>query len=226
MAEIQEIAEDIWSRLEGNIEALYLAGSRAVDAEEMHSDFDFFGIVDEEYNFDEERSLNKELSEKYGEVIRFRGLSLKELNGGGQRGIITNYVPMSVVIKPFPNWEHLKGKKYSLEDFDVEAASPKEEAQFYVKTLREKREKAEEEELPMPFEDYVKNVLRLMGAEEQLQGKDFTQDFEKIVKRAPEHAEELAQICLNFRKTGEMDRERFFGKLDEYLQTFKSKHSI
>ncbi len=220
MSSVEEIAEDIWTRLEGKVESLYLAGSRAIGAEEKHSDFDFFGIVNEDYSFDEERKLNQELSQKYGEVIRFRGISLDELEGEAQRGIITKYVPLSIILKSFSGWKHLRGREYSLEDFRVKSADAEEEIKFYLQILEEYRKKAEEEKLPMPFEDYVKNVIRLVGAEEQIEGEEFTQDFEEIVERAPGHVVELAEICLRFRKTGEIDRERFFKELDRYLQSF------
>lgn len=217
---IEQLADEIWKELQGRVESLYLGGSRAVGAETESSDYDFFGIVNEKYDFNEEKELNGELSEKYGEEIRFRGISLGELKGGDQKGIITEPIPLPVVLKSFPNWKHLKGKKHRLEDFEVEPASPEEEADFYVETLEKFRENAEKNKIPFPFEDYVKNVLRLIGAEEQMEGEDFTQDFEKIAEGAPEHAEELAEICIRFRRTGEMDKERFFELLDEYLDYF------
>ncbi len=205
MTEIDEIADDIWTRAEEQIEALYLAGSRAVGAETKGSDYDFFGVVNEDYRFEKEKKLNQGLTEKYDEEIRLRGLSLGELNGGKQKSIITKYNPISVILKSFPNWKHLRGKEYSLEDFKVEPATAEEEARFYLDVLENNRSKAEKDELPMPFEDYVKNVLRLIGAEEQLEGENFTQDFEKMAERAPDHAKELAEICLVFRKTGSIE---------------------
>jgi len=221
MTEAEDIADDIWRRLEGEVEALYLAGSRAIGAEERHSDYDFFGLVNRRYSFDEERKLNQELSHKYDEVIRFRGISLQELNGGEQKGVITKHVPLPVILKSFSNWKHLKGKEYSLEDFEIKPASPEEEAEFYITVLKDYRKKAEQEELPFPFEDYVKNVIRLIGAEEQIQGGRFTQDFTEIVDRCPAHVKELGEMCLRFRGTGDIDRSKFFLELDKYLENFE-----
>ncbi len=217
---IKQMADEIWDRLQGRIESLYLGGSRAVGVEMEGSDYDFFGIVNENYDFNEEKELNRELSKKYNEEIRLRGISLGELNGGNQRGIITKHIPISIVLKSFPNWEHLKGRVYRLGDFEIEPASSEEEAGFYIETLEKFREEAENDELPFPFEDYVKNVLRLIGAEEQIRGESSTQNFEKMAKRAPEHAKKLAEICIRYRKTGEIGRERFFELLDRYLDYF------
>lgn len=155
--------------------------------------------------------------------MKFRGLSLDELNGKGQKGIITQFVPISIIIKSFPFWKHLRGKDYSLDDFEVDPASVQEEVEFYMRLLSENVEKAKHGDLPMPFEDYVKNVIRLIGAEEQIRGEDFTLDFEKIVNRAPEHAEELADICLRFRKTGKMGLDQFFQELKGYLDLLERK---
>lgn len=221
MSLINKIVTDILRELEDSIESLYLGGTRAIGAEKPGSDYDFFAIVNEKYDFDKEEDINDRLSNKYDKKIRLRGLCLNEMNGGKQRGTITRYIPVPIMLKSFNKWVHLAGKEYSLNDFETEPATVKEEIEFYINKLKDLRKAAERGELAMPFGDYVKCALRLIGAEGQSRGQAFRLDFEKIVKDASPKAKELANICLEQRKTGKIDKEEFFRKLDDYLKSFE-----
>lgn len=130
-----KVARDIKNLADG-VRSIYLGGSRAYGAGKAGSDWDFFGVVDSQYNFENERKLNAKLSNKYSQEIRFRGISLKEVNGGQQRGVLTRHIPVQIIMKSFRFWKHLDGTKYRLEDFGVSPASAKQEIKFYIKRIR------------------------------------------------------------------------------------------
>lgn len=215
----KRIAEYIMEKTEGT-KSVYLGGSRAYGSEKEGSDWDFFGIVNEDYDFGRESQLNEELSDIYDQNIKFRGISLEELNEGEQKGILTLHIPVEIVLKSFRFWEHLAGIKYEKEDFEVDPATNEEEKKFYLKRIKTNRMKAEKGELPFSFEDYVKTVLLLIGIRQVKDGKKYTMNYEKIKDRSKGKDRKLAEICIKYRKTGEIDRNSFFYNLDSYLSSF------
>jgi predicted nucleotidyltransferase len=204
-------------QLEG-VDTVYLGGSRAYGGETESSDWDFFGVVDSNYGFDREENLNKRLSEEVGRDIQFRGISVRELQDGDQEGIITKYVPIEVLMKSFSSWIHLAGENYSLDDFKVKPASIQEEKGFYIQRLTKNRDKAEEEDLPFPFRDYVKTVLLLINSNQVSKGAEYTLNYQKIAARSSGVERKLASLCMNFRTSRQSDREKFFDELDRYLK--------
>ncbi len=219
---IKRIAEDILEKTEG-IESIYFGGSRAYGSEKEGSDWDLFGIVNEDYDFGKESHLNRELSDSYDREINFRGISLEELNGGEQKGVLTRHIPLNVILKSFRFWDHLTGKKYSLEDFKLDPATDEQEKKFYLNRITKYREEAEKGDIPFLFEDYVKTVLLLIGVRQVMDNKDYTMDYERIGKRSEGDEKELASMCMRYRKTGDIDKDKFFEKLDYYLSCLDQK---
>jgi len=199
------------------VHSVYLGGSRAYGGETESSDWDLFGIVDSSYDFSSEEELNKKLSEEFGREIRFRGINVQEPQDGEQKGIITRYVPIEVLMKSFPGWKHLAGENYSLDDFKVKPASIQQEKSFYIRRLTKNREKAEKEDLPFPFEDYVKTVLLLTNVCQVGRGEDYTLNYQEIAARSSGIEKKLASLCVNFRNSHQIDKQKFFRELDEYL---------
>lgn len=218
------IAEKVWNKVGSmNLKSLYLGGSRAAGSDTKCSDVDLFGIVHDFYNFDNEDNLNQELSEEFEMDIKFRGIAWSELQGGKHKGVLTKHVPLNVVLKSFNIWKHLKGKKYTLDDFEVEPATPSEEGSYYINRLKSDFDDAKSNNLPYDFMDYVKTTLLLIGVEEQLDGYSFTIDYNLIKVRAEGDSEKLAERCMNYRKKGKIDSEAFFQDLDDYLTHMEQK---
>jgi predicted nucleotidyltransferase len=215
MGILERVSKDL-IQLDG-VDSVYLAGSRAYGGETEYSDWDIFGIVDSNYDFSSEEELNKKLSEKSGREIRFRGISAQELQGGEQKGIITRYVPIEVLIKSFPRWKHLAGDDHSLDDFKVKYASVQEEKTFYIRRLTKNREKAERGDLPFPFGDYVKTVLLLTNICQVGRGEEYTLNYQEIAARSSGIEKKLASLCVNFRNSHQIDKQKFFTELDQYL---------
>jgi hypothetical protein len=216
-----EVAKEL-IELEG-VRAVYLGGSRVQGGETDSSDWDFFGIVDSNYDFDREDELNENLSSKYDSKIRFRGISIQELNGGNQKGVLTQYIPIEILIKSFSKWKHLGGKSYSLNHFELKPASIQTEMRFYLERLSNYRKEAENSSLPFPFDDYVKTVLLLINIQQVIRGEGYTLNYQKIAKRSSEEEEKLTSLCIEYRNSNQIDKDRFFRELDKYLQKIRNK---
>jgi len=217
-----KVARDIKNLADG-VQSIYLGGSRAYGAGKAGSDWDFFGVVDSQYNFENEKKLNAKLSDKYSQEIRFRGISLKELNGGQQRGVLTRHIPVQIIMKSFRFWKHLDGTKYRLENFEVSPASAKQEIKFHIKRIRNYEQEAIDGQLPFPFEDYLKTVLLLISAKQQTEGKDYTLNYKMIQERSNGLDKMLADKCMRYRNEGEIDKEVFFKELRRYLNSIDQK---
>ena len=218
----QKVASDIKNLVDG-VQSIYLGGSRAYGAEKAGSDWDFFGVVDSQYDFGDEKKLNEKLSDKYSQEIRFRGISLEELNGGQQRGVLTKHIPVQIIMKSFRFWKHLDGTKYRLENFEVSPASAKQELKFHIKRIRNYEQEAIDGQLPFPFEDYLKTVLLLISAKQQTEGKDYTLNYKRIQERSNGLDKMLADKCMRYRNEGEIDKEAFFKELRRYLNSIDQK---
>lgn len=219
------IAERVWDKVGSmNLKSLYLGGSRAAGSDIKSSDVDLFGIVQDFYDFEKEEKINEELSKDFELEIKFRGIAWKELQGGEKKGILTKYVPLEIVLKAFDTWKHLKGKEYTLDDFEVKPADPNTEGKYYLKRLKSDMEAAQKNNLPYDFMDFIKTTLLLIGVEEQFkEAYSFSIDYNLIKIRAEGDAKKLAERCMNYRKNRKLEREKFFVELKEYLEKMEKK---
>lgn len=215
---IGQLSEEIWKALDGKINTLYFSGSRVYGAHVKSSDIDFFGIVNDKYDFSKEEALNKELSEKTGERVNFRGISLHELEGGNQQGTITKYVPLSILLRGFPLWKYVKGEDYALKEFKIKPANPKEELKRNVERLKEYRQAAEQNKLPFRFGDYLKTFLMSVEAIQEIKGQPYTLNYGEVAKRETDpEIRHIAKQCMKYRKGQEIDREKLLQEIDAYL---------
>jgi len=96
--------------------SLYLAGIVPSKDQITSSDIDIFGIVESDFDFQEEEKVNCYLriylAKEMGIETIFRGIALSELNGGKQKGTITKWIPIRILIKRLPFFQHLWEKKF------------------------------------------------------------------------------------------------------------------
>ncbi len=105
--QIDRIREVIVQKLTNKgLISLYLGGTVPSEDRIQSSDIDTLGIVEWDFDFTEEEKVNCYLrgclKEEIGINSTFRGITLSELNGGKQKGIITKWVPIRILIKRLP----------------------------------------------------------------------------------------------------------------------------
>lgn len=213
---LERLSRDTVQQVGSSLRSLYLGGSKAIGAGIPSSDWDLLGIVEDTYDFADEGPLNDSLSEAAGVPVRFRGIAASELAGGHQRGTITRYIPLPVLLRGFPSWRHLAGEPLAPEDIAVRPATAREELAHDLARLLEHRDTAEQGELPFAFGDYLKTFLMLVGAEQELRGHPFTLDYREVARREKDRAH-LAHRALALRNGMDLDRGRFLTELDAYL---------
>ncbi|MDP6626987.1 MAG: hypothetical protein QGG50_03720 [Methanopyri archaeon] len=221
---LERLSRDTAQQVGASLRSLYLGGSRAIGAGIPSSDWDLFGIVEDTYDFTDEVPLNDSLSEAAVVPVRFRGIAASELAGGHQRGTITRYVPLPVLLRGFPFWRHLAGEPLTPEDIAVRPATAREELTRDLTRLLEHREAVGQGELPFAFGDYIKTFLMLVGAEQELRGHPFTLDYREIARREKDRAH-LVHRSLAIRNGIDLGRDRFLAELDIYLAAVQRTYS-
>jgi len=110
--QIDRIREVIIKKLKDKgLLSLYLGGTVPSRDRIPSSDIDTLGLVESAFDFKEEEKVNRYLrgclKEEIGIDSTFRGVALSELNGGKQKGVITKWVPIRILIKRLPFFKHL-----------------------------------------------------------------------------------------------------------------------
>lgn len=211
----EKISSFVWKDVEG-VKALYLAGSRAVGCETSRSDWDFFGITDELYDYERESDLNDQLSSRFEADVRFRAICHAALLGGSPKGVLCKYIPLRVLLRSFPEWKHLRGESFRLDDFSIEVASDQDAVRFHKGRLKQYFEKARTDALPFPFADYVKSIFLWIGARQALRGHEMTMSYVDIAVRADEQ-EKLARLCLQYREGSDVPKSELLEALQDTL---------
>lgn len=138
----EEVSNFLIEERGGHLLSLYLAGSRTNSSRVEDSDWDFFGLVNDDFSQEKEDEINYMLERNFKQEVNFRAIYISELEGGKQKGILTKYIPVEILVKAMPQWEHIDGEKYSQEDFKIKPATPSEEIEFYIGRLKDFRQKA------------------------------------------------------------------------------------
>lgn len=76
------------------------------------------------------------MKEEIGIDSTFRGITLSELDGGEEKGTITKWVPIRILIKRLPFFKYLCGKEFCFSEFKVKRYYPQQEAKVQIKNIR------------------------------------------------------------------------------------------
>lgn len=152
--------------------SLYVAGTILTRDRTPHSDIDIFGIVESNFDFNEENRINALFDAKKQELCggietRFRGIPICSLEGGEQKGVIKFFKPERF-IKKLPFFKHVWGKKFNFyKDFPIKPISLKEEALLLIEQIESSVKALRANLERFPFQDFPKHVIELIRVEAQ-----------------------------------------------------------
>ncbi|MFH7882653.1 MAG: hypothetical protein QW140_02970 [Candidatus Aenigmatarchaeota archaeon] len=210
---------------------LYWVGSSLYGSMKKRSDIDVFGIVKEDFDFIKEDKVNnylkKNFEKKYKIEARFRGITISELEGGEQKGRLTKWIPISILIKSLSRGKVLYGK-YDWKKCKVKPVPLKQEGWHYIGLIEYfiplYRKNYREAESQFKFKDFIKLAYWLANVELQLEGYEYTPNFKEIEKRVKRnHIVHLIASMREKDKITKWDKEKILNKLEEYVEEMKRK---
>jgi len=224
--QIDRVKEVIVQKLKDKgLISLYLAGTVPSKDQITSSDIDIFGIVESEFDFQEEEKVNCYLRMYLAKEIRieviFRGITLSELNGGKQKGTITRWIPIRILIKRLPFLQHLWGKEFDFSEFRLKRYEPQQEAKVQIKNIRRNIESLREGTEGFPIRDITKHLLSLIALEAEIEYSfSFDPSYEKLAKHLEKEKEHIIHRAMALRKELEINRTQVFllcNEAEKYL---------
>lgn len=166
--------------------SLYLAGSILTEDKTAHSDIDLFGIVDKNFDPEEETKLNDDFKSQESTLLQhipttFRAIPLSALKGGEQWGSIVHFTPQRFV-KRLSFFDHVWGKDFKAEDVSLPPLTLKQEALLLMDQLEESITQLRAGKEAFPFKDFPKHVMELARVEAQQKGFTFHPSYKKLAK--------------------------------------------
>lgn len=152
--------------------SLYVAGTILTKDRTPKSDIDIFGIVESNFDFNEENRINEIFDAKKQELCggieaRFRGIPICSLEGGEQKGVIKFFKPERF-IKKLPFFKHVWGKEFNFyKDFPIKPMTLKEEALLLIEQIESSIKALRANTEKFPFQDFPKHVIELIRVEAQ-----------------------------------------------------------
>ena len=212
--------------------SLYMGGTTSKDDRVETSDIDLIRIVSDEFDFLEERDLNRHfgrLIETIGCEAKFRGMTVGELQGEPPRGYIAKALHVRLFLKRLPFFVHLWGPKVKISE-TIGPFSPQEEAVFQTDIIPRHIKRLRRGDRPIIFKWVVKAVLYLSAIEAEIEsGYDFDPSFQKVVTHLAEQGDHIALEALRLRnemrsrQLSEDEKEAFLRQTEEYLQEIRNK---
>ncbi len=230
--QIDRIKEVIVQKLENKgLISLYLGGTVLSRDRIPLSDIDTLGIVESDFDFKEEEKVNCYLrgclKEEIGIHSTFRGITLSELNGGKQKGIITKWIPIRILIKRLPFFKHLWGKEFCFSEFRVDRCKPQQEAKVQIKNIRRNIESIREGTEGFPLRDITKHLLSLIALEAEIEyGFTFDPSYEKLAKHLEKEKGHIVHRAMALRKKPQISRTQilhFCSQAEKYLDDLKRR---
>lgn len=210
--------------------SLYLAGTILSKDRTKHSDIDLFGIVDH-FGFEEEEKLNKLFDKKRktlcgGFECRFRGITLKALQGGKREGV-TRFLHPQRLIRLFPFWKHLWGERFDFEHKQFVKSMPlKKEALWLIRILSKDLKKVKAGAQAYPLINYPKNIIQLIRVEaEHNLGFKFHPSYVKLKEHLNQHKTHIIHEAIRLRNKGftSKDVAKFTSEVEKYLKEMRKK---
>ncbi len=229
---INRVSEATVSKLhKRGLLALYLGGTFLTSDRLSSSDIDLLGIVMKTFDFCEEDHLNRYFDEfvepEFGIKSCFRGITISELQGGNQKGNVTSWIPIRIMIKRLPFYMHLWGMKFDFTTFPIKPYPPKQEAGIHfigikrsIKSIRRKNGK-----LRLSPQAFAKQVLHLAFVEAEIAyGFKFTPSYEELIDHLKDRKDHFAHRALVTRKAEAVSTEEYLTFCDQaerYISNLK-----
>lgn len=167
------------------------------------------------------------MAKEIGIEVAFRGITLSDLDGEEQKGTITKWVPIRILIKRLPFFKHLWGKEFDFSQFGVKRCSPQQEAKVQIKNIRRNIESLRKGTQGSPIRDITKYLLSLIALEAEA-GYGFTFDpsYEKLAKYLEGEKGRIVHRAMVLRREPEINRAQilhFCSQAEKYLDDLKKR---
>jgi len=212
--------------------SLYLAGTILTKDRTPYSDIDLFGIVTSDFQIiKEENKINKIFKKQKknlckGIETKFRAIAIDELEGAKPRGIVAKFIGLNNVIKQFPYYKLLYGKKLDFSKFPIKPLELKEQAKKQIKALKTSIKHIKEKKEKFPIQDFSKHILILARIEaEKDYGFKFDPSYKKLTQHLAKQREHIAHkaMKLRYKKVTRKEILDLSKELESYIRHLKKK---
>lgn len=213
--------------------SLFIAGTILNPKERTsQSDIDFFAIVEPYFDLQEENELNnklKQLKDTFclGFESRLRCFDTDYLSGGKPKNFIQEKIfKPGQIIKKFPHFKLIWGKKFDFDKDFIEPISHKEEAKHLIEILEKTTKDVRKGKQQFPLKDFPKFTIELARLEaEALHGMKYTIERKKIQKHLSKNKNHIIHEAMYIREHGATREEiiDFCNKIDKYIKDVKEK---
>ena len=208
---------------------LYLGGSALSSDFLPWSDIDLYGIVEDAFDFDGEKVIIQKLNDTTRSATKiplsFHGIAMSELQGGPQKGTITSWVPLCVLIKRLPFFPHLWGLKVDFRNLPLKPCRLKEEAMYMLPRIR-RDIKWVKDGLFIPGE-IPKQVMHLARIEAEAErDAENLHRFNDIAAHYADTPDHIVHPAMSLRKTEHLTRKmviEFCDIVEKYLSHVESR---
>ncbi|MBT3272394.1 MAG: hypothetical protein HN368_04505 [Spirochaetales bacterium] len=208
----------------GGISSIFIGGTIKEEDRTKDSDIDFIGIVNDDFEDDDEKRINDILAQAFTESApeaKLRVLYESEMLGGSQRGFITKLIPIRIWIKRLPLFLHVWGKKLQTLK-TITPYSCAEETEIEIGIIRGYISKWRNDQQGFHYDWIPKAVLYLCSVEAEAEyGNEYTISFQKLIEQFEEMPEHIVHESLRQRKScresGLSDKERYVKRVEIFL---------
>lgn len=207
---------------------LFIGGTVSEKDRTIYSDIDYIGIVNSNFEDEDEKRINNVLRQKYKETeVKLRVLYESELSGGKQRGVISKLIPIKLWIKRFPFFVHTWG-----ENFDVRKTigpySCAEEARTEINIIRDYIFRWRNDTEYFHYDWIPKAVMYLCSVESEVEyGETYTISFTVLkanFRDIPDHIiHESSMQRKSFREFNNEKKECYVERVERYLIDLEKK---
>ncbi|MBI2139770.1 hypothetical protein HYU14_02510 [Candidatus Woesearchaeota archaeon] len=234
---INGIARFLVNEIRGDLITVYLAGTILTPERTPESDIDLFCIVGSEFDFSQEDKINAFFKEQKdslcgGREVKFHGIPLSELEGGKPKSRITSgksfSIPIRVLVKQFPHFKRVLGRKIDFTRFPTSGISPREEIGYWLRFAERNIASIRQGTFNRPFSDFIKTILRLCNADAQFHyGYTFDPSFKKLAKHLQKEERHIVHLCIDFRAKGKAlskkEKDYFLRKAGDYVFELRNR---
>ena len=211
--------------------SLYVAGTILTKDRTSQSDIDLFGITASDFNFDDENELNAKFEAQQdtlcgGIETRFRAFPISVLEGGRRKGV-SRYLHPRRVLRRFPFFTHVYGKRFNFrKDFPLKPMEIKEEALFLIKGLEQNIKDLRTGKETFPYTNFPKHVVELIRVEaEKDYGFKFDPSFAKLTRHLRNEEGHIIHKVMELRSKKATRREivTFCEEVETYIADVKKQ---
>lgn len=218
---------------------LYLGGSALSPDFLPWSDIDLYGIVRDDFDFDSEPVMTQRVNDIAGSVtgipVSFHGISISELHGGPQKGVITGRIPLAVLIRRLPFFPWLWGLKVDFRDLPLKSCGPKGEAMYMIPRIRRDIQWVRDGKfIPGEIPKQVMHLARIEAEAEHAAG--YLPRFNDVGEHFAGTPEHIVHSAMSLRKMEYLTRdkviefcddvEKYLARIEPRVKSWKQGQSI